>query len=343
MRLRGTTALLLLAMALFGLGVRSALGLLRTDTQPLAASPAQQKPAVTLPGTLYVAQEGALYRLRGGGFERFTTDSRGWTQPTVLPDGSVLAVSRQGDASDLAIIGSNGTVTEQLTHDAATGHNPAIDANHWTFYPALAPDGTTLFYAYDSPKNGYMVDLATWSRPLHGSAAPKRWSNPNPYTGGDVMPVPLSSGGVIDGSYAVDSKERITSRIELIARPGATPVPLTTADADCLWPSLSPDQKTLAMVCTDAQQHANLVTAPFDGTALGPLRVLVNDRLVSAPTWSPDGTGLVYLAPGSTGGGFQLWWLDGVTSATRAPHPVQVTSGVGLDASSRPAWTAATS
>jgi Tol biopolymer transport system component len=343
MRGKGTIALLLLSMALFGLGVRSALGLLRTDTQPLAATPAQQKPAVELPGTLYVAQEGALYRLRGGNFSRFTTDQRGWTQPAVLPDGRVLAVSRQGDYSDLVILGSNGAVAEQLTHDAATGRNPGIDANHWTFYPTLAPDGTTLFYSYDSPKNGYMVDLATWSRPLQGNAAPRRWSNPNPYTGGDVMPVPLRSGGVIDVSYAVDSKNRITSRVELIARPGATAVPLTSADADCLWPTLSPDQLTLAMVCTDAQQHANLVTASFDGATLGPLRVLVNDRLVSAPAWSPDGTGLAYLAPSSTGGAFQLWWLEGVTSASKAPHPpVQVTTGVGLDAGSRPAWTAST-
>jgi Tol biopolymer transport system component len=252
-------------------------------------------------------------------------------------------VSRQGDYSDLAIIGSNGGVAEQLTRNAAVGRNPAIDANHWTFYPTIAPDGATLFYSFDSPKNGYMVDLATWSRPLHGSAAPRRWSNPNPYTGGDVMPVPLRSGGVLYVSYAADSKQRITSRIMLVAQPGAREVPLTTTDADCLWPTLSPDQQTLAMVCTDAQQHANLVTASFDGATLGPLRVLVNDRLVSAPAWSPDGTGLAYLAPGSTGGAFQLWWLEGVTSTTKAPHPpVQVTSGLGLDAASRPAWTAST-
>lgn len=340
MKIRGTTVVLLAAMALFGLGVRSALGLLRTDTQPLAATPAQQKPAITLPGTIYVAQEGALYRLRNGSFDRFTTDQRGWTQPTVLPDGRVLAVSRQDDWSDLAIIGSNGAVDQQLTHDQATGRNPAIDANHWTFYPVLAPDGSTLFYSYDSPKNGYMVDLATWSRPLQGSAAPRRWSDPNAYTGGDVMPAPLHNGGVIYVKYAADSKNRITSRIVMVSKPLGTEVPLTTADSDCLWPSLSPDERTLAMVCTDAQQHANLVTASFDGTTLGPLRVLVNDRLVAAPAWSPDGTSLVYLAPGSTGAAFQLWWMENAVSTTKPPHAVQVTSGVGLDAASRPAWAA---
>lgn len=344
MRVRGTTVVLLVAMVVFGLGVRSALGLLRTDTRAVAATPEQQKPAVALPGTLYVAQDGALYRLRGGSFERFTEEQQGWTQPIVLPDGRVLAVSRAANSSDLDIIGSNGRVAEQLTHDAATGRGAGIDANHWSLYPALSPDGTTLFSSYDSPKSGYMVDLATWSRPLDGgSAAAKRWSDPHPYTGGDVTPLPLRSGAVIDVSYAVDSKQRITAQVELIARPLATPAALTTPDQDCLWPALSPDERWLAMVCTGAQQRADLVVAAFDGSRLGPQRVLVDDRLVSAPVWSPDGSGLAYLAPGSTGAGFQLWWMAGVLGTARAPHPVQVTSSAGLDATSRPAWTAAAS
>jgi WD40-like Beta Propeller Repeat len=341
-RRRGTTtALLLIAMVLFGLGVRAFIGLFRTDTQAVSATPAQQKPAIKLPGTMYVAQEGALYRLRDGNFDRFSTEQRGWTQPVVLDDGRVLAVSRVGDYSDLVILDSNGNVAQQLTHDAPTGRNPSIDLNHWTFYPALSPDGSTLFYSYDSPKSGYMVDLATFSRSLQGSATPKRWSTPNAYTGGDIMPVPLRSGGVLYVAYALDSKSRITSRIVLLAKPGATEVPLTTADNDCLWPTLSPDERWLAMVCTGAQQRATLMIASFDGTRLGTPRPLVDDRLVSAPTWAPDGSGLAYLAPDSTGGGFQLWWLPAAASPTTPPKPVQVTRGVGLDASSRPAWTAA--
>jgi Tol biopolymer transport system component len=334
-----TAIVLVVAMAVFGLGVRSVIGLFRTDTRAVAATPAQQRPAIALPGTLYVAQEGALYRLRGGAFDRFTKEQRGWTQPTVLSDGRVLAVARQAAYSDLAIIDSNGSVVQQLTHDAATGRNPAIDANHWTFYPVPSADGSTLFYAYDSPKNGYMVDLAVWSRPLTGSASPRRWSNPNPYTGGDIMPVPLQSGGLIYVTYAADSKQRITSRIVMVSKAGGTEVPLTGVDGDCLWPTLSPDEHWLAMVCTGAQQHAELQIAPFNGTTLGVPRTLVSDRLVSAPVWSPDGTGLAYLAPDTAGSGFQLWWLAGATTAA-TPKPVAVTSGVGLDATSRPAWTA---
>jgi len=338
-RLRVSTLALLVAMVVFGLGVRSVLGLLRTDTRAVAADPSQQRPAITLPGTIYVAQDGALYRLHDGEFQKFTAQQLGWTQPAALPDGRVVAVSRQADYSDLYVLDGDGAVAQRLTHDAASGRGAGIDANHWTFYPALAPGGSTLFYSYDSPKSGYMVDLATWSRPLDGGTA-KRWSTPNPYTGGDVQPVPLRSGGVLEVSYADDAQNRITSRIVLIARPGAAPVPLTTADQDCLWPALSPDETELAMVCTGAQQRADLEVAGFDGTKLGPLRLLVNDRLVSAPVWSPDGTGLAYLAPADAGGAYQLWWLAGVLSARKAPHPVQVTSGAGLDATSRPAWTA---
>jgi Tol biopolymer transport system component len=341
MRRHVTSMMLVAAMALFGLGVRSVIGLFRTDTRAVAATPTQQRAMVSLPGTVYVAQAGALYRLRGGSFDRFTQEQRGWTQPTVLSDGRVLAVARQAAYSDLAIIDSNGSVAQQLTHDAATGRNAPIVANHWWFYPTVSADGTSIIGAYDSPKNGYMVDLAIWSRPLSGSASPKRWSNPNPYTGGDIMPVPLQSGGLIYVTYAADSKQRITSRIVMTTKPGGTEVPLTGADGDCLWPTLSPDEHWMAMVCTGAQQHAELQIAPFNGTTLGPPRTLVSDRLVSAPVWSPDGTGVAYLAPDTAGSGFQLWWLANATTAT-TPKPVAVTAGVGLDATSRPAWTGST-
>lgn len=326
-------------MALFGFGVYHVLGLFKTDTTRAATKPTEEQTQFILPGTLYLTQDGAIYSLHGGHFTRITDTQHGWTQPSLLPDGRVLAVARAAQSSDVYILNPDGSVAQQLTQNAARAHG-SIDLNHWSFYPVVSPDGSTLFTAYDSPKAGYMVDLAIWSRPLSSpESAQRRWTLPNDYTGGDIMPLPLSTGGILYVKYAVDSKERITSRIWLQARPGSAGVPLSSADDDCLWPALSPDRRWLAMVCTGAQQQAQLEVAPFDGAQIGPARVLVNDRLTAAPLWSPDGKGIAYLAPASAGGGFQLWWLDRATAA-RPAQPVQVTTNLALDASSRPAWSA---
>jgi Tol biopolymer transport system component len=337
---RFTPLALVVLMALFGLGVYHALGLFKTDTTQTAAKPTDEQTQFILPGTLYLTQDGAIYSLHDGHFTRITASQRGWQQPSLLPDGRLLAVARGAQSSDVYTLNPDGSVAQQLTQNAARGAHASIDLNHWSFYPVVSPDGDTLFTAYDEPKSGYMVDLAIWSRPLSSpESAQRRWTMPNEFTGGDIMPVPLSTGGILYVKYAVDSKERITSRIWLQARPGSAGVPLTGADDDCLWPALSPDEHRLAMVCTGAQQQAQLELVPFDGARIGPARVLVNDRLTSAPLWSPDGKGIAYLAPASAGGGFQLWWLDSVTSK-HAAQPVQVTVNLALDASSRPAWAA---
>jgi Tol biopolymer transport system component len=331
---------LMALMALFGFGVYHVLGLFKSDTTRAATKPTEEQTHFILPGTLYLAQDGAIYKLHNGHFTHLTDDTHGWMQPSLLADGRLLAVARAAQSSDVFVVNPDGTVAQQLTHNAATGRHASIDSNHWSFYPVLAADGATLLSAYDSPKAGYMVDLAIWSRPLSSpQSTPRRWTSPNDYTGGDIMPVPLQSGGILYVKYAADSKERITSRIYLQPRAGAAGTPLTSADDDCLWPSVSPDQRWVAMVCTGASQQAQLEVAPFDGATLGPVHVVVNDRLTAAPVWAPDGRGIAYLAPASAGGGFQLWWLANPTRP-RPDQPQQVTENLALDAGSRPAWSA---
>jgi len=335
---RFTPLAVIALMALFGLGVYHVLGLFKTDTTRAATKPTEEQTQLILPGTLYLAQDGAIYSLHNGHFTRVSDDTHGWTQPSLLPDGRLLAVARGAQSSDVYILNADGSIAQQLTHNAATGRRASIDSNHWSFYPVVTPDGTTLYTAYDSPKAGYMVDLAVWARALSApQSTQRRWTSPNDYTGGDIMPVPLRSGGILYVKYAVDSKERITSRIYLQTKAGQAGTPLTAADDDCLWPAVSPDQKSVAMVCTGASQQAQLEVAPFDGATLGPAHVLVNDRLTAAPVWAPDGHGIAYLAPASAGGGFQLWWLANPTRP-RPDAPQQVTENLALDAGSRPAW-----
>jgi Tol biopolymer transport system component len=361
---------LLVLMAGFGLGVYHVLGSFKTDTTKAATNPTESAAIFALPGTLYLSQEGTIYKLQG---QKFTaiTDNRGWMQPAILADGSLLAVRRDADYSDLFHLDAGGRVIAQLTNDKGK----AIEDNHWVFFPRASPSGSSVFYSYDAPKFGFRVDIAIWSSPLGTTTATpragngttgKQWTQPNEYTGGDVQPVPLAGGGLIYVGYGIDPKEHINATILLASGPQRQSVPLTAIEDDCSAPSLSPDGRTVAMICTHGTQVASLEVASFDGKRLGPLRTVVTGGLVAAPVWAPDGSGLAYLAPAATGGRFQLWWLAGAASAavpaTPSPSavprgttpvpspsvpatavpglaaPLQVTTNLDFDATSAPAW-----
>jgi Tol biopolymer transport system component len=118
------------------------------------------------------------------------------------------------------------------------------------------------------------------------------------------------------------------------------------------------------MICSRGKQTTVLEVAPFNGTTLGPARVLMDGGLYGAPAWSPDGKALAYYAPTGLTGHFQLWYLplavaptpsptatakaspsastsgsaSSVVAPTPAPVPVQVTEGVDLSATSPPVW-----
>ncbi len=383
-------------MSLFGLGVYRLLGHFKHLDNSAATRPPDRpqdtKPAVVLPGTLYLSQGGDLFTLHGTDFkELIAHDSvRGdWVQPALLSDGSLLAVARADASSSLYQLAADGTVTRQLVAGAATTlSDGSLENNHWVFHPRLGPDGTTLWFSYDSPKNGFLVDLAVWAMPLAaGTASPsptpsahatvrpvlpavaKRWTTPNDYTGGDVDPVPLISGGVVFTRYSIDAQDKIHSQLWYTGSPSDDGRALTAPEEDCSQPDISPDGTELAMVCTNGDQLARVVVAPLlsappatagaptptptpsarrpsptptpapKGPYLGAERVVVDGALAAQPVWAPDGSGLAFLAPAETGANFQLWWLAGAASSSPAA-PAQVTQSLGFDATSRPAWSA---
>lgn len=316
---RARVAILLLLMASFGVGVYGYLGTLksRPTVTKTALKPSVTKPRFVLPGTMFLAQGGSLYRLQGGQFSLIASGS--WTQPTLTPDHShLVAVSRGGNVSDLFLLDLDGHVIRQLTHNA----NRTVYYNHWSFYPRVSPDGKTLFYSWD-PKdfnNSYRVDLAVFAMPLNGTQSQAREiTYPYYYTGGDIQPIPLASGAVLYAKYDVDELDHVYSRLWLTTRAGTVGRALTTQEADCSQPSLSPDGTMLAMICTGGQQVGRLVVASFDGVNVGPLRTLVDGQLCAAPVWSPDGSGLAYLAPSGPAGHFQLFYL---ALPRPAPSPV---------------------
>jgi hypothetical protein len=336
------TVLLVALMAGFGLAVYAGLGLVHRlhdrGAGSASADPAELRSLLRLPGSVYVASGGDLLRVRDDavGTVLHHDPARRWMQPAVVAaGGSLLVVARGADSSDLYAAGADGGGLRRLTDDAAAPlRDGSLERNHWAFHPRAGADGR-VWYSYDAPKAGFRVDLAVWTRPATGAAA--RWSSPVGYTGGDVEPLPLASGGVVYVRHLIDDQTRIRSQLWLQTGPRDPGHALTTTDDDCSQPDLAPGGATLAMVCTQGGQTAHLEVAGFDGRTLGTPRVLAAGALCAFPTWAPDGSGLAYLAPAPDGGDFTLWWLSGAAGATPSA-PRQVLDGAALDATSRPAW-----
>ncbi len=372
--------LLLMATAWVATGVLAyvSLGSHRTvASQAKKPTEARSKngPINNLPGTLFLIQGGTLYRLQNGAFAPVLNAPGGaslWTQPTFAPDGQSLVVVRHDyESSDLYRIDRSGHIQSQLTHNTSR----YVQANHWAFYPRFSSDGTSLFFSYDRKDlyNDYNVVLSVYSMPAGGTFnQAKKWTLPASFTGGDVQPVPLQSGAVIYTKYIFDTQtSKILSQIYLTPKPGALGKALTALEDDCSQPSLSPSGQRLAMICTGGKQFAALEIADFDGNNLSGEEVLVSGQLAAQPTWSPDGTSLVYLAPQGLGGHFQLWLLPvpappatpaptssprhaspapratsttrpispaPIASPTAPPQPVQLTSDLDFDATSTIAW-----
>jgi hypothetical protein len=353
--------------------------------QSRVAAPVQKPPTVTpkpqaftLPGTLYLAQSGALYSYSAGRFHQLTAED-GWTQPALYPDGSALvAVKRGGQFSDVYTLTRLGQVGSQLTNNQAAPRDRwDTGANAWSFYPRLSPDQRTLWMSYDGPKaanNGYFdVDMQVWAVPVGGTIRQGRlWTISNDYTGGDIQPVPLAGGGIIYTKYSYDDVDRLkrVGQLWYTNRAGSYGKALTPQSASCMQPSLSPDGAFVAMICTYGKQVSYLTIASWNGSSLGGLRTLISDQLVAQPAWAPDGSGIAYLAPGGATGPFQLWFLPKnaynppppppvptPTPTPGGPHngpfpsptpsplptppvikPIQVTTNLGFDATSPLAW-----
>ncbi len=357
---RIATILFVPVMLAFGSGVYLYLGTLKSKVvKEKIQLPTVTKPKFVLPGTMFVVQEGRMFKLNAGNFTEIGPGGE-WSQPTLTPDHTrLVAVLRSGFSSDLYLLDLDGHVLKRLTKDDSR----YVDYNHWAFYPRVSPDGANVVYSFDSPKlKG--VDLAVWSMPLNGAQwQARRWTDPYWYTGGDISPIPLATGAILFVRHSIDPSTAVHAQIYYQSRPLAIAKPLTSDADDCSQPALSPDGTQLAMVCSHGKQVATLQVAPFNGSALGPARVLLDGGLYASPAWSPDGKALAYFAPVGLAGHFQLWYLVLPVVATPSPTPpaspsahglassivvptpqptpplpVQVTQGVDLTATSPPVW-----
>jgi hypothetical protein len=301
---------------------------------PTSSSPTPG--AFNLPGTVFLTQDGAIYSLSAGRFHQLTKEV-GWTQLAPYPGGFLLAVKRSLLFSDVYIVSRLGKPIRSLTHNTATG--PDTGDRHWSFYPRLSYNNKVLFMSYDEPKKGFDVPMSIWAVPLGQTINQVRnpWTISIDYTGGDMQPLPLKSGALIYTKYQYYD-QKIVSQIWITNEPekqyycGAFCMsvppgpghgrPLTRPDEDCMQPALSPDGKSIAMICTHQTQVSYLTIASFNGSSMGVRRNVITTQMVAQPTWSPDGSGIAYLAPAQQGAGFQLWFLPRLAYAPPPPSPV---------------------
>jgi len=346
----------------------------KVAVEPVKPTAAQPTPhTFTLPGTLYLSQSGALYSLSAGRFHQLTPED-GWMQPSLTPDGNLLAVHRTGFYSDVFELNRFGRPIRQLTNNTAPRRSYDTGDNHWSFYPRMTSDGKTVFMSYDKPKGGYEVDLSVWSMPTNSSLAKGTdWTYSQGYTGGDIQPVPVP-GGIVYSKYLRNPDGSISSQLWFVSRPSPNTLyagkALTNPDEDCREPSLAPAGNYLAMVCTYNKQISNLVIAPYSPGKLGARKPVITDQMVAQPTWAPDGSGIAYLAPALPDDPFQLFFIPsqayfppvpspvptpsvvpGGPQGTPAPSPtpsaapappavkpIQLTTSLGFDATSPIAW-----
>jgi hypothetical protein len=345
------TSVLVALMIVSGLLANRALAMLQSHTTA-AVLIDNTSPQVRLPGTIYVSQEGAIYAISGTKVRKLALPSGGdWTQPRVLADGSLLVIRRFDEYSDLYHVTSTGHIVSQLTSDDESTANATLQLDHWILWPSVGPDGTDVYFATDAPKpapnKSYEVDFSLWSAPLGapfsigdtGVAGGTRWSVPDVYTGGDIEPVPLPSGGVLYSSYANTGKGTVVTVLGLQTGPNSPMQSLTTPQQDCGAPAVAPDGVTVAMVCTNAGQSAELEIGTLEGNTLSPLRVLAANCLCNSPSWSPSGDNLLYMNAADPDGNFGLWYIANAgglhPSATRRVSD----ASVDLDATSAAAWT----
>jgi hypothetical protein len=323
---------LLVAMFAFGFSVYHAAGYLRAERNTVHRPTEVSAPS--LPGTMYLIQSGAIYRFQKGTFTQITSEA-GWMQPSAAPNNRLVVVRRQGNYSDLYLLTTEGRTVSQLTHDASG----TVEANHWVFYPRFSPDGKTVFYDFD-PKDGagtYRADLTIFASPIDVGSQAVVWTQPNPYTGGDVTPIPLRNGALIYTRYSVDDRSQVHSQIWIQRRPGSLGLALTAPELDCAQPAVSPDEQLLAMVCSKGSNQASdldVATLDLDSLILGTPSTLVSEKLVASPAFSPDGRTIAFLAPTTAGGHFQLWTV----ASAGQPSPRSISSNLGFDSNSAPVW-----
>ncbi|HEV3231104.1 MAG TPA: hypothetical protein VG245_02490 [Candidatus Dormibacteraeota bacterium] len=276
-------------------------------------------PGARWPGTIYVAQGGRIWKLKGGRISAVTPSGQSWDYPAASPDGRVTAAAQIGKGhAEIATGGADFANLSPLTHPVADLLKDSNDLK-----PAVSPDGRRL--AFISDRSAAYSDEAVWEGPF-SPYRPRQVSFPPDGSGGDDSPAYLA-----DGSAVLLVMWR-AGRAELgqVTLPAARPrVVSTFTDQDVMDPAPGPDGRLAAI-----RRRAGRSDVAISATPAGDNPTLVTTwGDARQPAWSPDGRSLVFISP--HGGSFDLYQIPAAGG-----RPQRLTWGADLDANARPAWIA---
>jgi Tol biopolymer transport system component len=273
----------------------------------------------SLRGTIYFAQNGRIWRLRGGALAAVSPSGQHYTYPAVTSDGTITAAALV--ASGQSVIAFGGPDFSGLQPAKPLARNPH-DTGSIDLKPAFSPNGNRVAIMSDRAKN--LTDEAIWEGPLTGGL--HQVSFPPDSSGGDDAPQYLPDGSaIIFVAWRGTHAGLYSAAVPFGRAREAVPAP---TDHDILDPAPGPGGQ---LAYTQRQGEAeNIFVGPMDTTGSKALTTFGDCR---QPSWSADGRTLLFISPHS--GTFDLWMVPAAGGS-----PQQLTAGADLDANSRPAWIA---
>ncbi len=213
-------------------------------------------------------------------------------QPAASPDGSRIAfavVNTDSGTGDIFVVDRDGQNLTQLTFDEALDEQPA-----WS------PDGARI--AFRSERTLRLGDI--WVMDADG--------------GNPVNLTPDPPGIAIEEHHPCWSPDG--ARIAFISTAGGENDPWTMAADGTDWvhlatsinfdsePAWSPDGATIAFRRSSAEDPGDIVLVPAGGG--GSETVLALDGRQEAPSWRPDGSGLVFAHRPTGQQRYDIWTID---------------------------------
>jgi Tol biopolymer transport system component len=272
-----------------------------------------------LKGSIYFAQDGKIWRLRGGGLAAVSPANSRYAYPAVTPDGTTTAAALLSPGQ--AVIAFGGPDFANLAPSKPLARDPhksgSIDIK-----PAFSPNGNRVAIMSDRARN--YTDEAIWEGAVTGGL--HQVSFPPDSSGGDDAPQYLADGSAIvfvawRGAHSGLDTAAVPFGKARVLVPAGT-------DHDLLDPAPGPGGQ---LAFTQRQGEAeNIFAGSADTTGS---RALTTFNDCRQPAWSPDGKEILFLSPHS--GTFDLWMVPAAGGS-----PEQLTAGADLDANSRAVWIA---
>lgn len=306
----------------------------------------------TLPGRLLFVRNGVIWLWAGNQAKPWIGDGNE-RQPAWSPDGNMIAYVEQGESyTDVMLADAEGNHVRQLTFygsDQPLQSLERIYETMWAFYPTWAPDGSHLTIAsqynppYGSPAIEY--NLSLFHLALDGSGKRQQLYANRAAHCGSMAYQPRK--GKASSSILAFVQSSIYGegypQIYLLDLETETATVFPGVPPHSYDPAFFPDGQWLAFAARSGTETDIWVVPVLADTANRsptPMRLTRMGR-ARAPTFSPDGRLLAFLAIPPGGGGFELWVAPvrvNELGTLTIRDPKQITHKMSIDADSGLSW-----